>query len=411
MAAISQSNLSFRFIKNRLYIRRNGMLAYEISVWPRPVASRCSESGTWEPFFPDFRLIDYPLRASRKKKVPPQMELALDLPEKQPELTKKEAYDLLRASMPLSYAISLARFRSHQWNLIILLSMKRRFYDLLKSNPVLAYYLANTPEVMRRIYRKELMMEDLAGMPQAGLAEILGIAPTKSMIRTLRKIAPVSASPGQVAQLQRCSRSEQRMKMLAHLQKINAGVLALASMPEPYIEHVTPQLLESVSRSGKDLCYSSIDTVLMNFVLTHRELDPDRRVPRFEHRDQLQHQLHVIETRYADIRNRKLMDKTPFEFPPPIPQTDTIVALTSPYEVTEEGRKQHHCVACHGESVKKGDTYIYRVLEPERATLEIRRGEDGVWRIGQIQLACNKQPKRETKMAVLEWLNQTQIGL
>lgn len=42
--------------------------------------------------------------------------------------------------------------------------MKRRFYDLLKSNPVLAYYLANDQQVMMRIYRKQLMMETLTGM-------------------------------------------------------------------------------------------------------------------------------------------------------------------------------------------------------------------------------------------------------
>ena len=71
-------------------------------------------------------------------------------------------------------------------------------------------------------------------------------------------------------------------------------------MPEPYIGHVTPQLLESVSRSGKDLCCSSIDTALRNCVLIHNELYPDRRVPRFEHKEQLLHLLHEIETRAAD---------------------------------------------------------------------------------------------------------------
>ena len=51
-----------------------------------------------------------------------------------------------------------------------------------------------------------------------------------------------------------------------------------------------------------------------------------------------------------------------------------IVALTEPRDLLVEGLRQHNCVASYAPAVARGDTYVYRVLAPERATLAIRAG-------------------------------------
>ncbi len=403
-----QSNLSFCFTTPRLSIYRYERPIYEITVWPKPYAEARDNSGYWQRFYPEFRLIDYPLRKPKEKPASPQMELGLEIEPQKKEMTKKEAYDLLRQSMPFPYAIALAPFQSHQWNLLILLSMKRRFYDLLKSNPVLAYYLANNEQVMMRIYRKELMMEQLTGMPQADLLKLLGLPDTKSMVKLLRKIPPASVSPDQFTLLQECVRSEERMKKMAHLKKINIGALKLVSVPNDLLYAVTPQLLEEVSANVRNNFQTSAANQFYAMAGRHRHLYPGRPLPVIHSLEELDVRHEEIMTAYADRQKDQQLGPLP---KPPIEGTKTIIPLQTGSDLRDEGIAQHNCVGGHAASVRAGTCYVYRILEPERATLSIIKDSGETWIICELYTACNKPVKSETRQAVTEWLSQTQLGI
>jgi hypothetical protein len=91
--------------------------------------------------------------------------------------------------------------------------------------------------------------------------------------------------------------------------------------------------------------------------------------------------------------------------PPPLLGTDTIVPITSIEELAAEGRAQRNCVADYAASIFAGDRYVYRVLAPERATLEIRLGGI-VPELGQLKLARNREPSRATFAAVRRWFKE-----
>lgn len=409
-----QSNLSFHFTVPRLSIHRNGTSVYEITVWPRPRAEARDNLGHWNRFYPEFRLIDYPPRKPKAKKAlpSPQLELGLGLelnlsPQKK-EMTKKEAYDLLRQTMPFPYAIALAPFQSHQWNLLILLSFKRRFYDLLKSNPVLAYYLANDKQTMTSIFRKELMMEKLTGMPQADLLKLLGLPDTKSMVKLLRKIPPTSVSPAQFMLLQECVRSEDRMKRLAHLKKINIGALKLVSVPNDQLSAVTPQLLEEVSADVRNNFHASAANLFYEMAGQHQHFYPGRPLPLIRSLEELDARHEEIMTAYTDRQNDQQLGPLP---KPPIEGTADIVPLRTGEELRDEGIAQHNCIGGLISGIRAGHAHIYRVLAPERATLSIVQGTGGEWVISQLKAACNKPVKEVTVMAVEEWLCKSQIGI
>lgn len=57
----------------------------------------------------------------------------------------------------------------------------------------------------------------------------------------------------------------------------------------------------------------------------------------------------------------------------------------------------------YAERIRQGRSTIYRVLAPERATLEIRRCEREL-RVGEFKLACNAEPDARSWDAVREWL-------
>jgi hypothetical protein len=88
---------------------------------------------------------------------------------------------------------------------------------------------------------------------------------------------------------------------------------------------------------------------------------------------------------------------------PPLKGTDTIVPIETVQELFAEGRIMHNCVASYAHRVMDGECYIYRVLEPERATLEIS-DESGRFLPVQIKAVCNSEAGEKTKSAVLRWI-------
>ena len=69
----------------------------------------------------------------------------------------------------------------------------------------------------------------------------------------------------------------------------------------------------------------------------------------------------------------------------------------------DEGRCQHNCVVSYAGRVAKGKVAIYRVLEPERATLSLVRRRD-LWHIEQLKGPCNHPVKAKTRQAVRAWI-------
>jgi hypothetical protein len=79
-----------------------------------------------------------------------------------------------------------------------------------------------------------------------------------------------------------------------------------------------------------------------------------------------------------------------------------IVPITTIKELLEEGAVMHNCVGSYAEKVKSGECYIYRVLRPERATLEISDSGD-MHHINQLKLVRNGEPSAETWAKVRYW--------
>jgi len=275
------SNLSFSVRDEQLLISRRGAVSRRIRIWPHPCAEIRKGAGQWERFYPEFRVIDYPLPKPKKKHPSPQLDLGLEI-EPTPVDTrpsKRQAYDQLRQTMPRSYAMALAPFKSHQWNMIVFLSFHRRFYELIKSNPAIAFSLANLQDIKWRVYRKELRLEDLTGMKQTDLLKLLSLPGTKSLVQISKKIQPASVSPDILQVLRHCLHHESVMKKLSHLKKINTGVLALLTRRDDVRDLVTPQLLEEVSLDRAHNHYPASMHQLTESFRWHRELRPDLRLP------------------------------------------------------------------------------------------------------------------------------------
>jgi hypothetical protein len=75
----------------------------------------------------------------------------------------------------------------------------------------------------------------------------------------------------------------------------------------------------------------------------------------------------------------------------------------------EEGRRQHNCVRSYAGEVAMGRMAIYRVLQPERATLSLAK-RAGCWRVDQLKGPCNRPVQPATRRAVLDWFTAESGG-
>ena len=105
------------------------------------------------------------------------------------------------------------------------------------------------------------------------------------------------------------------------------------------------------------------------------------------------------------IEAQQKVPPTPFP-PPPVPGNAHIQPLSNQDMLQEEGKAMHHCVDSYSYSVRLGSCYIYKVLKPARATVEIVPAGSGTWEISEIKSYCNAEPAPGVIEIVDEWLEQ-----
>lgn len=91
---------------------------------------------------------------------------------------------------------------------------------------------------------------------------------------------------------------------------------------------------------------------------------------------------------------------------PPLPGDDSIIPITNFADLVKESKEMNHCVSSYLDRIMNGNCYIYRVLKPERATLELHL--NGKMRkrtsIAQLQGRSNIGAQYETRERVQLWL-------
>jgi len=72
--------------------------------------------------------------------------------------------------------------------------------------------------------------------------------------------------------------------------------------------------------------------------------------------------------------------------------------------INNEGMEMKHCVGGYVDRVMGGDVFIYRVLAPERATMEVQRLPDEKFRIEQVKLYRNGKASKATLNILNQWI-------
>lgn len=94
---------------------------------------------------------------------------------------------------------------------------------------------------------------------------------------------------------------------------------------------------------------------------------------------------------------------------PPVEANGKIFPIETLEDLRAEGRLMHHCVAAYEGAVAQGESYIYRMIAPERATIELKLTGHSA-QLCQVTLAYNERASATTVEVVERWLESQAAG-
>jgi hypothetical protein len=453
---MSVSNASFAFRDGGLYLINAGS-EIRLQWTPKPIAEMRLPRGQWQPYRPEFRIIA-PITP-----IPSELEGE----EKTRLFAKYEAFHAFRRELPDAIIEAVEPFACHQWLLMTFLRDSTSGLDLVRSNPVLAYALANNDQIRATsTHATPLNALRYGSRKQRDILGWLDFPNTEAMARILKKIPLSIVYPGLIRKVRQCCKSPEILKCFGHLPSLNTGVIFLASQAE-MATLVTPKLLQEVADAPDEALAAPTADLLAEVISLASEmhmLDALHPVSSFRKMQELRDNL---ARKYLAFMERKrqqqearaaralltaqedraaraeratavVMDAPPVRPPrvrrplvtqpaepvqpsyedpfpaPPIPGTDKIIPLTTFTELKHESSVQRNCVGLtsdYARRVRAGTLYVYKVLAEERHTLSMVKYGNNCWSIGELKRYCNAMGTKEAYNLVVSWRDARQVSL
>jgi len=389
--------LSLRHKKVRMVIRG----------WPAPVAKKQKDLGVWKPCYPQLKLIksldEYRSDAGASRKGGSEMHQDARV-----TYQRFKALKSFREAIPDTLLPLLEPFNTFQWDLLhALFFLGQPMLDILRSNPVLAY-MVSVHGTFREWLKDEAARPqalDLIHKKQRDIVDFMGLPGSKSTVNGFRKIAIEDICQEIHPLLQAVfNNNEKATKMAAHCTRLHVGVLTLLSN-RILLAAATPRLLKEVEQSDREREYPFTARKLEEYLQIQQTIGLFVPHIEFHSYQQLETALHEIQERLPEfMQPQKPIVEPIIMLTPPTLGTGDIEPLKNYEDFCREGREQHNCVRTYFKKAYFGRMFVYRVLQPERATLSIIRNIHGHWIINELLATCNQPVRRETWQAVENWL-------
>lgn len=333
------------------------------------------------------------------------------------EMCRRHPVECFAAAIPPKARSAAGRFALVQFRLLRAMAADARVCDLIGSNPALvfltaAFFQETSGSPVHRRGFLPLLHEKRRDIIRfaAGYEE-------ERIVRLLSKIRCVVWNKQALADVRALLCDDARMRMISHFDIVPGAVVRWVACGRIEFPDVLAAFFHRLvaSRKGPDLeALDAAADAAGQLFLDTRRLAPDRavfvrQVNECRDLDDMKC-LHDRQVLYWKNRDHELeLERHRDRFgtldfpPPPVPGSDDIVPITTVRQLIEEGRCQHHCVGGYVSEVMYGNSYIYRVIKPRRATLELVKKEER-WVINQLRLACNGTADEWTWKTVTAWL-------
>ncbi len=295
--------------------------------------------------------------------------------------------------------------------LAALIDLYPEIRDLASTNPPLAVALANAKswDTFGLVRGDRQFLGRLLRQRRRRICGALGYPASERVVRILAKVAPEACRVKWLAAIRSALRNPSILSILSHLPTIGAAELHLAAI----LGDAPPVSLALFV----DLAWhhTRADEVKWGRLLRQTAIVLGMHQGESERFRSVQHVVRCYYRQWgklAKVEGFNPMNSNStipeFSFPPaPFPGRDEIQPIDSTSMLVEEARTMNHCVFSYLERVGEGDSYLYRVMNPERATLLIVcRGTR--WHLEELAGIANRKVSDETATLVETWLETCQ---
>jgi hypothetical protein len=319
--------------------------------------------------------------------------------------SKKMARLKWLATIPPHVRAEVSRYSDRHWHMLAFLARcGEAAHDLSISNPALAYALASNwvfhqPQVRQPLRAARSLLRP--GKKQRAILAWLGFPDSEFMRKGLAKIPAGAASLDTLLYLREAVNDPRIAKRVSHVHELNAGVLRILCDPR-ITALASPSLLEEISTQSNERKKAKTAYVLLDI---RRLSNYVYGSPRCRKRFRSIREVNQVHDELSLLSARIDEDGSEVVFPPPpIPGSEEIVPISDVRMLVEEARQQHNCVLGYRDEIAlKRDYYLYRVLEPQRCTLALRKHSDS-WRIAELRSVCNEPADVSVRTSVQKWL-------
>ena len=302
----------------------------------------------------------------------------------------------------------LTRYPFDQLYLLKICALSERACQLARSSPNLLWYIA---EILVQCNINKRDAHEILGHKRRTLLKIQGTQDEEWIIRLLEKLGPPPPSLSRPRLLLKQLLSNSNIiTALRHNKNISWEMLGTA--------YSCRELLNI--KSIKNIFVTSASSVEINTAVRKyiRFFEETKRiglelnivhVNRIMANIRTTKQLEVLHDAWTQQLNRIANQKhKAIIFPPPPFEGDSSMApIRDYYELLHEGSTMHNCVASYKNEILSGNSYIYKLLYPERATIEIVPMKTaGYWRMNQIFTYCNQHVEESTKQYASAWFSK-----
>ena len=301
-----------------------------------------------------------------------------------------------KKSFPIDVLIALEAMPSHKARLAEYASKSNPVRDLLLSNPILLWGLCEYG-FLNDITLDEI--EALTRVKQRDLAMYLKLEGTQQQVRLLKRMSGVSRTKDELRSYMRLLKHQAVCNYLSHAPGELGAELQLLTK-HPWLASCPARALIPLL-SNREHWITFRDILRMTDDITELQQCTTTNALNRLH-DRL-----VVELN--QWRRRELIRDEggqPVPLPePPLPATDTIIPITSQAELIEEGQEMHHCIASHLKSVVDGKFAVYRMMAPERLTIEVLVMGGGQLVLREVRGKCNRLPSDASNAIIEAWFS------
>ncbi len=295
-------------------------------------------------------------------------------------------------------------FNHLQTTMLQLSARSEKALELLTDIPILLWLIAE--KVHKRNWSMEKCEIVLAKKRKSILKEILDTG-TKADVKFLKKIKLMHGEQDELEVIKTAILEGKQGGHLKHWHAIPVQIIALLhrfpNLSEAaFLKLIATKMYDRIADGIADsyrICKLWDDIYHMGSVLNIENL------PTVLNQTKSVDAMQKIHDRWMERLHRKeTIISTGKSFrQPPIPGNENIFPVLTFEDLLAEGKLMHHCVGGYVNKINSGDSYIYRVLQPERATLEII-GHGRNARIGEFRRLYNQSPSNRTYLMVTHWL-------